>query len=136
MESRQGNAISIGILYLTLCEMLDVPIYAIDLPDQFILAYFDHVYSFEDMDEQNAIQRVQFFIDPANGMIYNRNDIMMYLKKNGQYERFAELTALDSRSVIVLLLEHLATTYDNIGEPEKAMEIESLIPLIQVQQPE
>ncbi|MNE56404.1 hypothetical protein D3C80_1513090 [compost metagenome] len=88
------------------------------------------------MDEQNAIQRVQFFIDPANGMIYNRNDIMMYLKKNGQYERFAELTALDSRSVIVLLLEHLATTYDNIGEPEKAMEIESLIPLIQVQQPE
>ncbi len=136
VESRQGNAISIGILYLTLCEMLDVPIYAIDLPDQFILAYFDHVYSFEDMDEQNAIQRVQFFIDPSNGMIYNRNDIMMYLKKNGQYDRFTELKALDSRSVIVLLLEHLATTYDNIGEPEKAMEIESLIPLIQVQQPE
>lgn len=134
VESRQGNAFSIGILYLTLCEMLDVPIFAIDLPDQFILAYFDHVYSFEDMDEENAIQRVQFFIDPANGMVYNRNDIMMYLKKNGQYDRFTQLTALDSRTVIALLLEHLATTYDNIGEPERAIEIESLIPLIQ--QPE
>ncbi|RQO30327.1 hypothetical protein DBR32_12205 [Taibaiella sp. KBW10] len=134
VESKQGNAFTIGILYLALCEMLDVPIYAIDLPNQFILAYFDHVYAFDDMEEHNAIQHVQFFIDPTNGMVYNRNDIMMYLKKNGKYDLYPELNMLDSRAVITLLLENLATTYDNIGEPEKAVEIESLIPLIQ--QPE
>lgn len=134
VESKQGNAFTIGILYLALCEMLDVPIYAIDLPNQFILAYFDHVYAFDDMEERNAVQHVQFFIDPTNGMVYNRNDIMMYLRKNGKYELYPDLNMLNSRAVITLLLENLATTYDNIGEPEKAIEIESLIPLIR--QPE
>src|SRR5690606_28344269 len=55
LESKQGNAYSIGVLYLALCELLDIPIFAIELPRQFVFAYIDtlhHFYSLEDAPVQ------------------------------------------------------------------------------------
>ena len=40
LESKRGNQISNGILYLVLCELLDIPVRAVNLPKQFIVAYF------------------------------------------------------------------------------------------------
>ena len=36
LQNKKGNAISYGILYLILCEMVDIPVYAIQIPKQFI----------------------------------------------------------------------------------------------------
>ncbi len=44
LETKKGNAISNGIIYLILCELLDIPVKAINIPRQFILAYFDPHY--------------------------------------------------------------------------------------------
>jgi hypothetical protein len=65
--------------------------------------------------------------------VYNRNDIMMYLKKNDRLEEFEQLVPIGSRDFIALFLESLADTYSNLGEMEKATEIESLIPLLQIE---
>src|SRR5215204_3062497 len=40
LESKKGNQISNGILYLILCELLDIPVKAINIPKQFVLAFF------------------------------------------------------------------------------------------------
>ena len=40
LEAKRGNQISNGILYLILCELLDIPVRAINIPKQFIVAYF------------------------------------------------------------------------------------------------
>ena len=47
LESKKGNAISNGIIYLVLCELLDIPVRAIHIPKQFIVAYFKPGYSDE-----------------------------------------------------------------------------------------
>ena len=62
LESRQGNTYTIGILYLAVCEALDVPIFAIDLPRQFVFAYIDTVHSFLNTEEE--IQHIPFFFRP------------------------------------------------------------------------
>jgi regulator of sirC expression with transglutaminase-like and TPR domain len=41
IENKKGNSITNGILYLILCELLDIPAKAINIPRQFILGYFD-----------------------------------------------------------------------------------------------
>ena len=46
LETKKGNAISNGILYLVLCELLDIPVKATNIPRQFILGYFDPQYQF------------------------------------------------------------------------------------------
>ncbi|MES1221124.1 MAG: transglutaminase family protein, partial [Bacteroidota bacterium] len=49
LEAKRGNQISNGILYLLLCELLDIPIKAINIPKQFIIAYFKPGYSEENL---------------------------------------------------------------------------------------
>lgn len=39
LETKKGNSISNGIIYLVLCKMLDIPVKAINIPRQFILGY-------------------------------------------------------------------------------------------------
>ena len=46
LEGKKGNAITNGILYAVLCELLDLPVKAINIPKQFILAYFDIDYNY------------------------------------------------------------------------------------------
>src|SRR5215218_10985147 len=40
LESKKGNQLSCGILYLILCELLDISVKAINIPKQFVLAFF------------------------------------------------------------------------------------------------
>src|SRR5215218_1418976 len=40
LESKRGNQLSCGILYLILCELLDISVKAIHIPKQFVLAFF------------------------------------------------------------------------------------------------
>ncbi len=35
LETKEGNGYSLGLLYLVVSSMLDIPIYAVELPDQF-----------------------------------------------------------------------------------------------------
>ncbi|HTO17303.1 MAG TPA: transglutaminase family protein [Edaphocola sp.] len=133
IESKHGNAFTIGILYLSLCELLDVPIFAIDLPNQFVLAYFEHSFSFLDTEEKKLIPQVQFFIDPINGIVYNKKDIENYLTQNERPELFNSLKALDSRDFIALMLERLALTYSEKGDYDNASDLQNLILLLQKQ---
>src|SRR5829696_4808811 len=51
LESKRGNQLSDGIIYLILCELLDIPVKAIGIPKQFVLAYFKPGYSSENLEE-------------------------------------------------------------------------------------
>lgn len=129
LESKQGNAFSLGILYLALCELLDIPIFAVGLPRQFVIAYFDTQYHFLSPDT-DPIQTIQFYIDPVNGMVYTQNDVEVYLKKikAGHEERFFQ--SLSSKEVIVRMLEEMALTYDYANEEDKSQEMHQLIAVL------
>jgi regulator of sirC expression with transglutaminase-like and TPR domain len=129
LESKQGNAFSLGIIYLALCELLDIPIFAVGLPRQFVIAYFDTQYHFLSPDT-DPIQTIQFYIDPVNGMVYTQNDVEVYLKKikAGHDESFFQ--PLNSKEVIVRMLEEMALTYDYANEEEKSQEMQQLITVL------
>src|SRR5690606_4799269 len=41
LESRKGNQISLAIIYSVIAQKLDIPIYGVNLPQHFVLAYVD-----------------------------------------------------------------------------------------------
>ena len=63
IENKKGNAITNGILYLIICELLDIPVKAINIPKQFILGYFDIDYNFPNPTRQKS-EKINFYIDP------------------------------------------------------------------------
>lgn len=125
LESKQGNSFTIGILYLIICEGLDIPVFAIDLPRQFVLAFFDSLYHFM-TPTSNPIQTIQFYIDPVNGMIYTQNDVKLYLQKINATDSDNYTKPLSVKQVIHKMLGELANTYEIHQEDDKADEIRHL----------
>ena len=80
IENKRGNAITNGILYLILSEMLDIPVRAINIPKQFILGYFDIDYNFPNPSKQKS-EKINFYIDPLNGQVYSHKDVENYFKR-------------------------------------------------------
>lgn len=76
LETHIGNPLSLGILYCIVAERLNVPIYGIDLPNHFILAFCKETESFPKLED------VLFYVNPYNkGNVLTRRDIRNYLKE-------------------------------------------------------
>jgi hypothetical protein len=129
LESKQGNTYSIGILYLALCELLDIPIFAIELPRQFVFAYIDTLYHFYKQDDAPE-QHTQFFIDPLNGMVYTQKDVDTYLRKINANDRESYFVPLLAKRVVYKMLEELALCYRYKREDMKADEIQQLMNIL------
>ncbi|OJW84896.1 MAG: hypothetical protein BGO69_10140 [Bacteroidetes bacterium 46-16] len=129
LESKQGNAFSLGVLYLALCELLDIPIFAVDLPRQFVMAYIDTLHHFYSPDDE-GVQQIQFYVDPINGMIYTQKDVDTYLRKINAHDRDQYFTPLLSKRVIFKMLEELSLCYRYKREEAKAEEIQQLMRLL------
>lgn len=132
LESHKGNAYSIGVLYLALCELLDIPVFAVDIPRQFIFAYiYMHPDLFaSDADDVYPHHKVQFFIDPVNGAVYSQNDVDAYLKKINATDRALYMNPLLNKKIIYKMLEELCLCYKYRKEADKAQDIESLMQLL------
>ncbi len=130
LDSKQGNVYSIGVLYLSLAELLDVPIFAVDVPRQFVFAYIDTLRSFMAVDEDEVVQQIQFYIDPTNGSVYTQKDVDTYLRKINALDRDLYFVPMTAKRVIWKMLEELALCYRYRREESKAEEIEQLMRVI------
>jgi len=79
LEAKRGNQVSNGILYLLLCELLDIPIRAINIPKQSIIAYFKPGYSEENLAD--PLDKIEFFIDPSTGQVFTHQDVESYFNR-------------------------------------------------------
>ena len=112
LESKKGNALSNGIIYIALCELLDIPVKAVNIPRQFILAYFDPHH-----DLLNPVghpsEKIKFFIDPLNGQMYSHNDVEAYFKRISVPPVASYFRQLNNRRIIQYLLGELSKCFDN-----------------------
>jgi regulator of sirC expression with transglutaminase-like and TPR domain len=112
LESKKGNAVNNGIIYLVLCELLDVPIRAINIPRQFILAYVDLQHDLLN-PVGHASEKIKFYIDPLNGQIYSHKDVENYFKRISVPPTASYFRQLNNKKIIQFLLEELSKCFDN-----------------------
>lgn len=128
LESRQGNAYTIGILYLALAELLDVPLFAVNVPWQFVFAYIDAVFPKGVTSPQ---QHIRFFVDPMAGAVYTITDVEKYLKKiNATGPRSTLFAPLNNKRILQNMLEELARCYRYNHDEDRAEEIEALMRIL------
>lgn len=128
IESKKGNQLSDGIIYLILCELLDIPVKAIGIPKQFVLAYFKPGYSNEATNDH--ISKIEFYIDPSSGMVFTHKDIESYFKRISVPPVHAYFRPLSNKKVIQHLLEETAKCFDNEKERYKKDELQGLSDLL------
>ena len=129
LETKKGNAISNGILYLILCELLDIPIKAINVPRQFILGYFDQQFDFMNPIKENK-SKIIFYVDPLNGHIYSQKDVENYFNRINIAPNSSYFKKMDNKRVIQFLLEELSKCFDNDTNRYKMEELITLAKLL------
>ncbi|MFL5787024.1 MAG: transglutaminase family protein [Flavisolibacter sp.] len=128
LESKRGNQLSNGILYLILCELLDIPVKAISVPKQFVLAFFKPGYSNESTNDH--INKIEFFIDPSSGMAFTHKDIENYFKKISVPPVDSYFKPLSNKKVIQHLIEEGSKCFDNEKDGYKKEELLNLAKLL------
>ncbi|MCB9360903.1 MAG: hypothetical protein H6587_05765 [Flavobacteriales bacterium] len=120
IESKKGNPITLAIIYLTVCQKLNIPVYGVNVPAHFILGFAEDV------------NNVLFYLNVFNkGTVFSKNDIDKFLeqlKKEPKKEYYIPCNNLDT---IKRLLQHLVYTYDNLGYPDKEEELMELLAILE-----
>ncbi|MBC7850520.1 MAG: hypothetical protein H7Y31_12335 [Chitinophagaceae bacterium] len=129
LETKRGNGLANGILYLVLAELLDVPVRAINIPRQFVLGYFKAEYDFENMSE-DPLYKSEFFIDPLSGHVFTHKDVDNYFKRINVTSSNSYFQPLSNKRIIQMLLEECAKCFDNDKQRYKQLELKALAELL------
>lgn len=129
IESKTGNAVSLGVLYQTIARELDIPIYGVNLPLHYVLAYCKTFLSEQEL-EQDQQKQVLFYFNPMNkGAIFTRNEVKAYLEKINHKETPQCFQPCSARNTIQIMLEHLHHLYVDQQEHQRADEMMQLLRL-------
>ena len=121
LESKKGNQVSNGILYLVLCEMLDIPVKALNIPGQFILGYMkDDTLG---IPYATAYEQVKFFIEPTSGQVYTFKDVDDYLARIRAEHDDQYFIPMDNIKVISYLLKESSLCFSEEKHDYKQKEL-------------
>ena len=131
LESQKGNPLSLSILYIVLAQRLDIPIYGVNLPNHFVMAYVDEYNILKlienKMSGKDNQDKVLFYINAfSQGTIVHRNELTNYLQELELKDEEKYYQPCDNKSMVVRLLNNLIMSYDRLGYPEKVEEIKRL----------
>ncbi|RTL60402.1 MAG: hypothetical protein EKK37_06085 [Sphingobacteriales bacterium] len=129
VEGKKGNSLANGILYLSLCEILDIPVRIINIPKQFIIGYFEED-TFLDELPKDPSQKIVFYIDPLSGQVYTQRDVETYFKRISMPLSPGYFKPMNTKRIIQLLLEELAKCFDDIKTGYKRNELLLLADLL------
>jgi len=120
LEQKIGNHITISILYLILGQQLGLPIYGINLPKNFILAF---------VEKSNNAEKAEvlFYINPLNkGAVLGRKEIDMFLEKNKIPPTHEYYKPCTNNIVIQRLMLRMIQTFTLMEKPEKVADMKNL----------
>ena len=126
LETKKGNQISLAIIYSIIAQKLDIPVYGVNLPQHFILAYLD-----ESMQSEFG-SGILFYINAFNkGFLFGRRDVDMFLKQlNLKFDKqFYE--PCSNTDIIKRVLRNLISAYENLGSAEKVRELNELLNIME-----
>ena len=126
MESKKGNAIINGAIYLCICQRLDISVAALKIPNQFLLGYFEQPVN-DGNSSDNERNDIKFFIDGLSGQIYSHKDVDAYLQRSEIAKKNAFFSPKTNVEVIGYLLEEYSKCYDNMEQQNKRNELLSMI---------
>lgn len=126
LDTKKGNPLSLSLIYSIIAQNLDLPIYGVNLPRHFILAYLDRfsLYKTNDIYKTDVL----FYINPfSRGTVFSVKEIdhfleQLQLEKEDQYYK-----PCINEEILRRVLHNLSHSYSRLGDTEKTEEIAQLL---------
>lgn len=130
LETKKGNYLSLGILYIFISQKLGIPVFGVDLPRHFVLAYVDEVH-----DEKYSVadeSEILFYINPFNkGAVFTHREIETYIRHMKLSPKSSYFRPCHNRLIILRVVEFLMDSFKESGLTEKVEELAILVALLQ-----
>jgi len=138
LEQKQGNPISLAVIYSIVAQRLGVPVFGVNLPQHFILAYlFDRPLEHSSQKERNLlvkkneVDQVMFYINPFNkGLVFTRQNIdefIRQLKIQGMDDFYLPCNNVE---ILKRVIRNLVSSYLKEKEMDKVEELSQLMEVL------
>lgn len=125
LESKKGNQISLAIIYASLAQKLDIPVYGVNLPQHFILGYID------ESRREDSEFGVLFYINAFNkGAIFGKHDVDQFLRQLNLTPQPGYYAPCSNIEIVRRIIRNLISAYENLGSTEKVEELKQLQDII------
>ncbi len=126
LETRKGNPLSLGILYMLVAQQLNMPVFGVDLTQHFILSYLQ-----ETGITKPGAEDVLFYINPFNqGSVFTRREIELFIRQLKIKPETIYFSPCSNIAVIEKMLLHLISAYHHSGETDKTTDLEMLLKIL------
>ena len=121
LDTHKGSPVMLGLIYAELARRLNLPIYGVNLPRNFVLCYFDQDYQ----DDPNG---VLFYINPSDrGTVLGVKELKHFLNQLKIEEREFYFKPCSNIEIIERLIINLQYAYERSGQTEKAQTLKRLL---------
>lgn len=128
LESKRGNPLLLSILYSCFAQGLNIPVFGVNLPEHFILAYLDEYQRKTSEDEEESIL---FYINPfSRGAVFSRREIDIFLQQLNLEPRRMFYESCPNTEIIKRQLRNLIASYEKLGYPEKVEHLTELLDIL------
>jgi regulator of sirC expression with transglutaminase-like and TPR domain len=130
LESKKGNPLSLCLLYSIVAQSLDLPVYGVNLPNHFVLAFMDEYHTNHFGQVQNDFG-VLFYINAfSKGTIFDVKEIEQFLNDLNIEHRREYFEPCSNTAIIKRMLTNLIFSFQQIGNSEKVEELTLLKSLL------
>jgi len=124
-ETRKGNPISLSIVYLSVACKLGLPIYGVNLPKNFILAYKDE---FRQREAEDESEDILFYINPYNkGAVLGRKEIDYFITQQQLKPHPSFYVPCSNRDIIIRLINNLILSFEKLGYAQKITRMKEIL---------
>jgi len=127
LENKKGNFISLAILYGIICQEVGLPVYGLNLPDNFAMAYVNTDNTSGFFNENSAL----FYTNPLNkGAIFGKFEIDDFLKRLKMDSSSYFYTPISNVETMKVYIESIIFSFQKQGYQDKVDDFYSLFDII------
>lgn len=127
LETKKGNPVMLSVVYALICKELAIPIYGVNLPQHFVLAYVNDFANLIDPSDKTLSDNILFYVNPfSKGLIFNRGDVDAFIKQLNVEPETKHYLPCSNLDIIKRILNNLIYSFDKMGYAEKVQELKQL----------
>jgi regulator of sirC expression with transglutaminase-like and TPR domain len=122
LQTRRGNPLSLSIIYLTLAQSIDMPVFGINLPEHFVLAYTGNTFNPDSLTMDR--QTVLFYINAFNkGTVFSKKDIDEFISQLNLQPQSSYFEPCTNQEIIHRMINNLIIAYQGEEKIDKVNEM-------------
>lgn len=127
LETKKGNPVMLSVVYALICKELGIPIYGINLPQHFVLAYVNDFANLIDPSDKTLSDNILFYVNPfSKGLIFNQSDIDSFIKQLNIEPDIKYYLPCSNLDIVKRIINNLIFSFDKMGYAEKVQELKNL----------